>query len=97
MAGNLDGVRALFVDSGFASLVAKESPGVDKSVLFDLGRVMDGLEAEQDPIAEAVRDPTHREKLEAYRVALKSSRDTASELIAAGARLSFGFNALDGD
>lgn len=97
MAGNLKGVRALFIDGGFEALVAAQSPGVEKSVLFDLDRVTEGLEAEQEPIAEAVIEPEQREKLEAYRVGLKSARDTASELIAEGAGLSFGFNALDGD
>jgi hypothetical protein len=31
------------------------------------------------------------------RVSLKSARDTAGDLIARGAGLSFGFNAMDGD
>jgi len=97
MAGNLEGVRALFVDGGFAQVVSTESPGVEKSVLFDLDRVTKILAAESEPIADAVRDPAERDKLEALRIALKSARDTASTLIAQGANLSFGFNAMDGD
>ncbi|WP_280139318.1 imelysin family protein, partial [Methyloceanibacter marginalis] len=97
MAGNLKGVRELFVGSGFAAIVAGESPGVEDSILFDLDRVIRILEAENTPIAEAVQEPAQRNKLEALRVALKSARDTASSLIAQGAGLSFGFNAMDGD
>jgi predicted lipoprotein len=97
MAGNLKGVRELFVGSGFAAIVAGESPGVEDSILFDLDRVIRILEAENTPIAEAVQAPAQRNKLEALRVALKSARDTASGLIAQGAGLSFGFNAMDGD
>ena len=41
--------------------------------------------------------PLGVEKLEALRVGLHSARETASELIAQGAGLNFGFNAGDGD
>ena len=97
MAGNLKGVRALFVDGGLAAVVETVSPGIEKSVLFDLDRVIRVLAAETEPIAEVVRDPAERNQLEALRVALKSARGTASSLIAEGAGLSFGFNAMDGD
>ena len=97
MVGNLEGVQALFVEGGFAEIVAAESPGVEKSILFDLERVTKSLGAERVTIAEAVREPAQRNKLEALRVALKSARDTAAALIAQGAGLSFGFNAMDGD
>lgn len=97
MDGNLKAVHALFVDGGFADIVAAESPGVEKSVLFDLDHVIELLEAQTAPIADEVRDPATRDKLEALRVALKSARDTASAMIAQGADLSFGFNAMDGD
>ena len=49
------------------------------------------------PADEAFRDVDLRAKLEALRVSLKSARDTAGDLIARGAGLSFGFNAMDGD
>ncbi len=97
MAGNLEGVRTLFTEGGFARVVAEESPGVEKSTLFDLGHVIDVLDAMDVPIADAVRDDETRSKLEALRVALKSARDTAASMITRGAGLSFGFNALDGD
>ena len=97
MVGNLEGVRTLFVEGGFAGIVAAESPGVEDSVLFDLNRAINILKAVDTPIAEAVRDPAQRNKLEALRVALKSVRDTAAALISQGAELSFGFNAMDGD
>lgn len=97
MAGNIEAVRKLFVDADFAEIVAGESPGVQDSVLFDLDRVARLLAEEQSPIAEAVTDPDQREKLEALRVGLHSARETASELIAQGAGLNFGFNAGDGD
>jgi len=97
MVGNLEGVRTVFVEGGFAGIVAAESPGVEDSVLFDLNRAINILKAVDTPIAEAVRDPAQRNKLEALRVALKSARDTAAALISQGAGLSFGFNAMDGD
>lgn len=97
MAGNLRSVRALFVDGGFAGIVADQSPGVEDSILFDLNHSIDVLAAETEPVAEAVTDPEQRGKLEALRVGLKSANTTASGLIAEGAGLSFGFNAGDGD
>ncbi len=97
MVGNLEGARALFAKGGFAEVVAEESPGVEDSILFDLDRVIKVLSAVDQPIVEVVEDQAERNKLEALRVALKSARETASSMIARGAGLSFGFNALDGD
>jgi predicted lipoprotein len=97
MVGNVEGVRTLFAKGGFADVVAAESPGVENSVLFDLDHAIDVLGAVDQPIAEVVQDEALRAKLEALRVALKSARETASSMIARGADLSFGFNALDGD
>lgn len=97
MAINLQAVRSLFADAGFAGIVADQSPGVEGSILFDLNHSIDGLSAETEPVAEAVTDPDQRGKLEALRVGLRSANTTASELIAEGAGLSFGFNAGDGD
>jgi len=97
MAGNVEAVRALFAKSGFADIVASQSPGVEDSVLFDLNHAIEVLGTMNMPIGEAVREPAPRGKLTALRIALKSARDTASGLIASGAGLSFGFNAMDGD
>jgi len=97
MVGNLEGVRVLFAKGGFAEVVAEESPGVEDSILFDLDRVIKVLSTVDQPITEVVKDQAQRDKLEALRVALKSARETASSMIARGAGLSFGFNALDGD
>ena len=97
MTGNLQAVRALFAKGGFAGVVASQSPGVEDSVLFDLTHAIGVLGAIDQPLAEAVRDSATRGKLIALRVALKSARDTAGKLIAEGADLSFGFNAMDGD
>lgn len=97
MAGNLQSVRKLFVDAGFAEIVAGQSPGVEDSILFDLDRSARILSDEKEPIAEAVTNPEQRDKLMALRVALKSANGTASGMIAEGAGLSFGFNAGDGD
>ena len=89
MIGNLEGVRTLFAEGGFAAVVAGESPGVEKSVLFDLDRVINVLGAVDQPIAEVVSDPAHAHKLEALRVALKSARDTAATHDRARRRLEF--------
>lgn len=97
MADNLMSVKAVFFDAGFADIVRGESAGVEASILFDLARGVEVLEAEKDPVAEVVTDPEQRDKLEAVRVGLKNANGTASELIAKGAGLSFGFNAGDGD
>lgn len=97
MAANLRSVQALFVDGGFAGIVAEQSPGVEDSILFDLNHSTDVLDAETEPVARVVTDPEQRGKLEALRAGLKSANTTASALIAEGAGLSFGFNAADGD
>lgn len=96
-AGNLDGVRALFAQGGFAQVVAQESPGVEDSILFDLDHAIEVLKAIDQPMAEMVEDQSLRAKIEALRVSLKSAAQTAGDMIARGAGLAFGFNAMDGD
>jgi len=97
MIGNLDGVRLLFAERGFAQVVELDSPGVENSILFDLDHAIDVLEGINQPFAEAVTDEDTRAKLEALRVGLKSASATAGDIIARSAGLSFGFNAMDGD
>jgi predicted lipoprotein len=65
--------------------------------IFDLDRTVSVLRGIGMPAEEAFRNVDLRAKLEAMRVSLKSARDTAGEIIARGAKLSFGFNAMDGD
>jgi predicted lipoprotein len=96
-AGNLEGVRTLFAQGGFAQVVANESAGVENSILFDLDHAIEVLRGIDAPMQEAAANADLRAKIDALRVALKSARDTAGELIARGADLSFGFNAMDGD
>ena len=95
--GNLEGVRFLFAKGGFAQVVAADSPGVENSILFDLDHAIDVLKGINQPFAEAAADDNTRAKLEALRVGLKNASGTAGDIIARGAGLSFGFNAMDGD
>ena len=96
-AGNLEGIRALFAKGGLAQVVAGDSPGVEKSVLFDLGHAIEVLSGIGRPMAEVAVDTDLRAKIEALRVSLKSAGKTAADAIARGAGLAFGFNAMDGD
>jgi len=96
-ADNLDGVRELFAKGGFAQVVHEDSPGVEDSILFDLDHAIDVLRGIDKPFAEVARDEELRAKLEALRVSLKSAGTTASDAIARGAGLTFGFNAMDRD
>ncbi len=95
--GNLDGVVLLFGKGGFAQVVAADSPGVEDSILFDLNHAIEVLRGMNKPFAEVASDETLRAKLEALRVGLKSAGQTAGDIIARSAGLSFGFNAMDGD
>ncbi|HEX7532919.1 MAG TPA: imelysin family protein [Methyloceanibacter sp.] len=97
MIGNLQGVRLLFAKGGFAQVVAADSPGVEDSILFDLDHAIEVLGGMDKPFAEVAADETLRAKLEALRVSLKSAGQTAGDIIARSAGLSFGFNAMDGD
>lgn len=96
-AGNLEGVKALFAQGGFAQVVAQESAGVENSILFDLDHAITVLRGIDQPMAEAVTNEDTRGKLEALRVALKGAEQTAGDMISKGAGLAFGFNAMDGD
>jgi predicted lipoprotein len=97
MAGNVEGAHDLFAKGGFQQVVAQESPGVEGSILFDLNHAIDVLGSIDGPVAEVFAEPALRAKLQALRVALKSARDTAGDIVSRGAGLSFGFNAMDGD
>jgi predicted lipoprotein len=97
MVGNLEGIRLLFAKGGFAQVVADDSPGVENSILFDLDHAIEVLKGIDKPFAEVAVDENTRAKLEALRVGLKSAAQTAGDIIARNAGLSFGFNALDGD
>ncbi len=96
-AGNLEGVRTLFAQGGFAQLVASDSPGVEKSILFDLDHAIEVLRGIDKPMTDVVLDDDLRGKIEALRAGLKSAAQTAGDIISRSAGLSFGFNALDGD
>jgi uncharacterized protein len=96
-ADNLEGVRILFAKGGLAEVVAGESPGVENSILFDLDHAIEVLRGIDLSMAEAVANDDLRAKIEALRVALKSAAQTAGDMIARGADLAFGFNAMDGD
>jgi predicted lipoprotein len=97
MAGNVAGVRDLFVKGGFAQVVHQESAGVEDSVVFDLDHAIEVLRGMDKPIAEIVRNEELRSKLEALRISLKAAATTAGDMISRGAGLAFGFNAMDGD
>jgi predicted lipoprotein len=97
MIGNLKGVIALFSKGGFAQVVDADSPDVSASILFDLNHAIEVLKTMNEPFAEVASDDELRAKLEALRVGLKSAGQTAGDIIARSAGLSFGFNAMDGD
>jgi predicted lipoprotein len=95
--GNLEGVILLFNKGGFAAVVDADSPGVSDSILFDLNHAIEVLRGIDKPFSDVVSDEELRGKLEALRVGLKSAGQTADDIIARSAGLSFGFNAMDGD
>jgi predicted lipoprotein len=97
MADNLQSVRELFAQGGFAQVVHDDSPGVEDSIVFDLNHAIEVLRGLDKPIAEAVHNEDLRAKLEALRVSLKSAATTAGDIISRSAGLTFGFNAMDGD
>ena len=87
----------MFAQGGFAQVVAQESPGVENSILFDLDHAIEVLRGIDLPMEEVAGDESLRAKLEALRVSLKSAARTAGDMIARGAGLASGFNAMDGD
>jgi uncharacterized protein len=96
-AGNLEGVKAIFAQGGFAQVVASDSPGVENSILFDIDHAITVLRGIDQSMAEVVTNEDTRAKIEALRVALKGASQTAGDMISRGAGLAFGFNAMDGD
>jgi predicted lipoprotein len=93
--GNLKGVILLFSKGGFAAVVDADSPGASDSILSDLNQAIEVMRSIDEPFADVVSDDDLRAKLEALRVGLKSAGQTAGDIIARSANLSFGFNATD--
>jgi len=77
-AGNLEGVRALFAQGGFAKVVAF---GVEESIVSDLDRAIGMLRAIDRPFSDIPKDDGLRAKISAARVALKSAEVNAGESI----------------
>lgn len=97
IAANLEGLRALFVESGFQDIVAMQSPGLDLSALFDLDHGIAMLASFGAPPADVLHDQEARGRLEALAITLKSLEASSGETIAKAAQITFGFNAMDGD
>ena len=89
-AGNLEGVRTLFVQGAFAKVVAQESPGIEDSILFDLNHAIQVLKGMNEPFATVATDDILRTKIAAVRVELKNAAQTAGDMISRGAGLAFG-------
>jgi uncharacterized protein len=90
------GARSRSTACGFIQVVKDDSPGVENSIVFDLGHAIEVLKGINQPFAEAATEDA-RAKLEALRVGLKSAGQTAGDIMARSAGLSFGSNAMDGD
>ena len=96
-AGNLEGVKAIFAQGGFAQVVASDSPGVENSTLFDLDHAITVLRGIDQPMAEIVTNEDLRAKIEALASRLEERRANGRRHNRARAGLAFGFNAMDGD
>lgn len=97
IAANLEGLRDLFVESGFREVVAKSSDGLDQSALFELDRGVTVLRGLKGPPSAVLRDDEQREQLNVLATAMKSLEAYTGEAIASAASITFGFNATDGD
>lgn len=97
IAAMMQGLTGLYEKAGLMQRIGAHEAGMDKAILFDLAYSLKLLRAISLPMKDAAQDPGAHGALIAIGFPLKNAREQASRILADGAGLALGFNALDGD
>lgn len=93
----LEGLISFYTDGGFFERIEAYEPGAGNLVLDELNQALDRLQKVNIPMAEAAAEDEMRDRLIEADSALKTARIETWRVLTDAAKLSLGFNALDGD
>lgn len=97
LRGNIDGMRALFEESGFAAGVPADAHEAARSVSFEFSNALRGLDVPRLPLDELLKDQALRDKIIYFRLVSSSLTNLIGTDLAGILGLSAGFSSLDGD
>jgi hypothetical protein len=97
VAGNLEGLLALYGKGGLEQRLAGAEPRLARLVVEELGRALDSIRRVKGSMPEARRRRQDRQLLIALGFPLKNAQEQVAQLISAATGISIGFNAGDGD
>ena len=94
IGANLEAMRALFDASGLAAALPAASSWIAESIDFEFGNA---AKAAEGPVADVLKTPMLRGKLDYLRVVTSSLSDLFGKRLAAEFGVTAGFSSLDGD
>ncbi len=97
ITANLEGLVKMYEKAGLMERIGAHEAGMGKAIQSDLVQSLKTLRSISLPMKAAVEDPDAEDKLMAVGFPLRNARGQASRVLAQGAGLSLGFNALEGD
>ena len=97
ITANLVGLVHMYQEAGLMERIGAHEAGMGKAIQSDLVQSLKTLRSISLPMKAAVEDPDSEDKLMAVGFPLRNARGEASRVLAQGAGLSLGFNALEGD
>ncbi|MEC9343075.1 MAG: imelysin family protein, partial [Pseudomonadota bacterium] len=97
IAAGIDGLRALFVDSGMESLLPDSNRSIGESIRFEFAQLLDLASLLDRPVAELLADEQARQRLVLLDLVMDSLIDRIDGQYAPAAGLAAGFSFSDGD
>ncbi|MGH6760615.1 MAG: imelysin family protein [Phyllobacterium sp.] len=94
---NMDAMRSLFEESGFAAALPAEGRETAKSILFEFSNAARALDLPKQPLEELLKDRAARDKLTYFRIVTSSLTKLIGTDLSGALGLSAGFSSLDGD
>lgn len=97
LAGNLTGMRALFIASDLAATLPENLRWIAQSIDFEFGNAIHAAEGASGAVAEVLADPAQRSKLAYFKLVTTSLSDLFGKRLSGELGLTAGFSSLDGD
>ncbi len=97
LAGNLDGMRALFEASTLAGALPSDQAWMGKEALFEFANAARAAAGAAGPIDRVLADPEKRAKLAYFGLVTSSLSDIFGTQMSGALGLTAGFSSLDGD
>jgi predicted lipoprotein len=97
LTANMEGLVAMYEKAGLFERIGAQETGMGRAIQNELTLSLKLLRSISVPMKEAIENPEMEDKLMAVGFPLKNAKGETSRVLAQGAGLALGFNALDGD